>query len=95
VRLKTNGPTVDNQTAMTACDSAHEQARQLSEVSETLRRKSERPSRRSANFAASASASQALAEAFAPLTAEGWYPLYDRSSPNGGNIDLLAVGGPA
>ena len=35
---------------------------------------------------------RALAEAFAPLTAKGWYPLYDRASPSGGNIDLLVVG---
>jgi hypothetical protein len=92
VRLKANVSTVDNPTAMTAGDSAREQARQLSEVSEILRRKSEWASQRSANFAAGATGEEALAEAFAPLTAKGWYPLYDRASPNGGNIDLLAVG---
>jgi hypothetical protein len=77
---------------MTAGDSAREQARQLSEVSAVLRRKSEWASRRSANFATGATGEQALAEAFAPLTAKGWYPLFDRASPNGGNIDLMAVG---
>jgi len=77
---------------MTAGDSALEQARQLSEVSEVLRRKSEWASRRSANFAAGATGREILAEAFAPLTAKGWYPLYDRASPSGGNIDLLVVG---
>jgi hypothetical protein len=77
---------------MTAGDSAREQARQLAEVSEVLRRKSEWASQRSANFAAGATGEESLAEAFAPLTAKGWYPLYDRTSPNGGNIDLLAVG---
>ena len=92
VRLKANVSTVDNPTAKTAGDSAREQARQLSEVSEILRRKSEWASQRSANFAAGATGEEALAEAFAPLTAKGWYPLYDRASPNGGNIDLLAVG---
>ena len=40
-RLKTKAPTVDNSSAMTAGDSAREQARQLSEVSEVLRRKRE------------------------------------------------------
>jgi roadblock/LC7 domain-containing protein len=85
-------PTVDNSSAMTAGDSAREQARQLSEVSEVLRRKSEWASKRSANFAAGATGEKALAEAFAPLTAKGWYPLYDRASPSGGNIDLLVVG---
>jgi hypothetical protein len=92
VRLKTDVLNVDNPTAMTAGDSAREQARQLSEVSEVLRRKSEWASRRSANFATGATGEEALAEAFAPLTAKGWYPLFDRASPNGGNIDLLAVG---
>jgi hypothetical protein len=77
---------------MTAGDSAREQARQLSEVSEVLQRKSEWASRRAANFAAGATGEEALAQAFAPLTAKGWYPLYDRASPHGGNIDLLAVG---
>jgi len=77
---------------MTAGDSARTQARQLSEVAEALQRKSEWASRRAANFAAGATGEEALAEAFAPLTAKGWYPLYDRVSPNGGNIDLLAVG---
>ena len=91
-RLKTKAPTVDNSSAMTAGDSALEQARQLSEVSEVLRRKSEWASRRSANFATGATGERALAEAFAPLTAKGWYPLYDRASPSGGNIDLLVVG---
>jgi hypothetical protein len=84
--------TVDNPTAMTAGDSAREQARQLAEVSEVLRRKSEWASQRAANFAAGATGEEALAEAFAPLTAKGWHPLYDRASHNGGNIDLLAVG---
>ena len=77
---------------MTAGDSAREQARQLAEVSEALRRKSEWASRRAADFETGASGEEALAEAFAPLTAKGWHPLYDRASPNGGNIDLLAVG---
>jgi len=77
---------------MTAGDSAREQARQLAEVSEVLRRKSEWASQRAANFAAGATGEEALAEAFAPLTAKGWHPLYDRASHNGGNIDLLAVG---
>ena len=77
---------------MTAGDSALEQARQLSEVSEVLRRKSEWASRRSANFATGATGERALAEAFAPLTAKGWYPLYDRASPSGGNIDVPVVG---
>jgi hypothetical protein len=83
---------VDNPTVMTAGDSARAQARQLSEVAEVLQRKSEWASRRAANFAAGATGEKALAEAFAPLTAKGWYPLYDRASPSGGNIDLLAVG---
>ncbi len=77
---------------MTAGDSAREQARRLSEVSGYYQNKAEWASVRSANFAAGAAGEEALAEAFAPLTAEGWYPLYDRASPNGGNIDLLAVG---
>jgi hypothetical protein len=77
---------------MTAGDSARQEATQLAEVSERLQRKSEWAARRSANFAAGASGEKALAEAFAPLTARGWYPLYDRASPAGGNIDLLAVG---
>jgi hypothetical protein len=77
---------------MTAGDSARQEATQLAEVSKRLQRKSEWAAQRSANFAAGASGEKALAEAFAPLTARGWYPLYDRTSPNGGNIDLLAVG---
>ena len=77
---------------MTAGDSAREQARRLSEVSGYYQNKAEWASVRSANFAAGAAGEEALAEAFAPLTAEDWHPLYDRASPNGGNIDLLAVG---
>ena len=92
MRLKTEALAVDNPTVMSAGDSAREQARQLSEVAEVLRRKSEWASQRSANFAAGATGDKALAEAFAPLTAQDWHPLYDRASPNGGNIDLLAVG---
>ena len=90
--LKGHALAVDNPTAMTAGDSAREQARQLSEVSEVLQRKAEWASRRSASFAAGATGEEALAEAFSPLTAKGWYPLYDRAAPSGGNIDLLAVG---
>jgi hypothetical protein len=83
---------VDNPTVMTAGDSAREQARRLSEVSGYYQNKAEWASVRSANFAAGAAGEVALAEAFAPLTAEDWHPLYDRASPSGGNIDLLAVG---
>jgi len=85
-------PAADNPTVMTAGDSAREQARRLSEVSGYYQNKAEWASVRSANFAAGATGEKALAEAFAPLTAEDWHPLYDRASPNGGNIDLLAVG---
>jgi hypothetical protein len=77
---------------MTAGESAREQAKRLSEAAETLRRKSEWASRRSANFETGATGEEALAEALAPVTAKGWYLLYDRASPDGGNIDLLAVG---
>jgi roadblock/LC7 domain-containing protein len=77
---------------MTAGDSAREQARRLSEVSGYYENKAKWASVRSANFAAGAAGEEALAEAFAPLTAKDWHPLYDRASPNGGNIDLLAVG---
>ena len=85
-------PAADNPTVMTAGDSAREQARRLSEVSDYYQNKAEWASLRSANFAAGATGEKALAEAFAPLTAKDWHPLYDRASPSGGNIDLLAVG---
>lgn len=85
-------PAADNPTVMTAGDSAREQARRLSEVSGYYENKAKWASVRSANFAAGAAGEEALAEAFAPLTAKDWHPLYDRASPNGGNIDLLAVG---
>jgi cell division septation protein DedD len=77
---------------MTAGDSASEQARRFSEISGVYENKAEWASIRSANFAAGAAGEKALAEAFAPLTAKGWHQLYDRASPNGGNIDLFAVG---
>lgn len=92
LRLKTEALAVDNPTVMSAGDSAREQAKQLSEVSNVHERKAEWASRLSANFAAGAAGEEALAEAFAPLTAKGWFPLFDRASPHGGNIDLLAVG---
>jgi hypothetical protein len=92
VRLKTDPLAVDNPTVMSAGESAREQAKRLSEASDVHERKAERATRVSANFTAGAAGEEALAEAFAPLTARGWHPLYDRASPNGGNIDLVAVG---
>jgi roadblock/LC7 domain-containing protein len=92
LRLKRDSQAVDNPTVMSAGDSAREQAKQLSEVSDVHERKAQWALRRSANFAAGAAGEEAIAEAFAPLTAKGWFPLYDRASPSGGNIDLLAVG---
>ena len=92
MRLKTDPLAVDNPTVMSAGESAREQAKRLSEASDVHERKAERATRVSANFTAGAAGEEALAEAFAPLTARGWHPLYDRASPNGGNIDLVAVG---
>jgi hypothetical protein len=58
--VKTEAQVVDNPTVMTAGNSAREQARQLSEVAEVLRRKSEWAAQRSADFAAGANGEEAV-----------------------------------
>ena len=78
-RLKTKAPTVDNSSAMTAGDSALEQARQLSEVSEVLRRKSEWASRRSANFAAGANRGESSGRSVCTLDSERLVPALRQS----------------
>ena len=47
---------------------------------------------RAANYAAGAAGEEAVAAAIAPLSAEGWNLLHDRTMPGGGNIDHIVVG---
>jgi hypothetical protein len=50
--------------------------------------------RKSANYTTGADGEESLAQAIAPLAAQGWLALPDRRTPNGGNLDEIIVGPP-
>ncbi|CAN5501284.1 hypothetical protein BH23ACT3_BH23ACT3_09430 [soil metagenome] len=48
--------------------------------------------RRAAAFVKGSEGERVVADAVAPLSANGWFILHDRQAPNGGNVDHVLVG---
>lgn len=77
---------------MGAGDSATEVAQRAEAKAIALRIKAEAAEQRAARFRAGAAGERVLDEAARGLVDCGWFPLADRCSPTGGNMDELFVG---
>jgi hypothetical protein len=77
---------------MGAGDSAIAVAQRAEAKAIALRKKAEAAEQRAARFRAGAAGERVLDEAAQGLVDCGWFPLADRCSPTGGNMDELFVG---
>lgn len=77
---------------MGAGDSASAVAQRAEAKAIALRKKAEAAEQRAARFRAGAAGERVLDEAAQGLVDCGWFPLADRCSPTGGNMDELFVG---
>ena len=77
---------------MGAGDSATAVAQRAEARAAALRKKAEAAEQRAARFRAGAAGERVLDEAGQGLVDCGWFPLSDRCSPTGGNMDELFVG---
>jgi Nuclease-related domain len=77
---------------MGAGDSATAVAQRAEAKAISLRKKAEAAEQRAARFRAGAAGERVLDEAGQGLVDCGWFPLSDRCSPTGGNMDELFVG---
>lgn len=71
---------------------ARKKAEGAARAAEHLERRAAKARRVAENYSAGASGEEAVAEALAPLSAEGWYVLHDRVMLTGGNIDHIVAG---
>ncbi len=71
---------------------ARREAERKEKAAQQYQQKADRAAARAAAFEAGAAGEEAVAAAIAPLSAEGWNLLHDRTMPGGGNIDHIVVG---
>ena len=71
---------------------ARAKADNAARAAEHLEQKAARARDAARRWSAGADGESAVAEAVAPLAAEGWFALHDRVMPTGGNIDHILVG---